>query len=303
MRTSAKYGVLAITTLTTLAVAFLIWSPGTLTPNPAASHGTIDILICDPPATSGGDNARLRGIRFSVDQPFDAIEMRFFSDMDGTVQFDTLIRHSSGFAVPPEATAPVSVDLLAEGGPPYTTIHMDFPQVPVAGTETFTLAFDNVSSPGDTGVFYEVQANSPDLCSDVAATNENNVEIPTVRGSEPYLKVLGLPEPSATPVLGQRHWGDHDCDDDIDSLDALRSLRFTAGLPLEPKIACLYFGQTVDVSPADLGLITWGDVDCDGSMTAVDALVLLRSVAALPFSQEPGCPEVGVAVFATGPGK
>lgn len=42
-----------------------------------------------------------------------------------------------------------------------------------------------------------------------------------------------------------------------------------------------------------------GDIDCDGDVDAVDALVLLRHVAALPLGQSESCPEVGETVMVT----
>lgn len=42
--------------------------------------------------------------------------------------------------------------------------------------------------------------------------------------------------------------------------------------------------------------LTQGDVDCDGDTDTVDALGLLRYVAALEVAQEPGCPEIGSEV-------
>jgi hypothetical protein len=37
----------------------------------------------------------------------------------------------------------------------------------------------------------------------------------------------------------------------------------------------------------------WGDVDCSGSVTSVDALMVLRFVAELPVSQTEPCPDIG----------
>jgi hypothetical protein len=35
------------------------------------------------------------------------------------------------------------------------------------------------------------------------------------------------------------------------------------------------------------------DVDCDGAVTALDALSLLAYTADMPYEREPGCPEIG----------
>jgi hypothetical protein len=36
----------------------------------------------------------------------------------------------------------------------------------------------------------------------------------------------------------------------------------------------------------------WGDVNCDGLVNAVDALVTLRASADLPYARGPTCPEI-----------
>jgi hypothetical protein len=70
--------------------------------------------------------------------------------------------------------------------------------------------------------------------------------------------------------------GDVDCDGGIDSVDALRVMRGSAGLPNA--------GGCFAAS---------GDVNCSGGVSSVDALVLLRYVAALPVSLPLGCPPIG----------
>ena len=304
MRTPTTYGILAITTLTALAAAILIWS-SPLSPNPASSHGSVDVLTCDLPAASGGDNARLRGFVFMVDGPFDAIEMRMYSQTAGVVAFDAVLRRSSGFTTAPEATSPVTIALLSDSDPPFTTVHMDFPQVSVSGMETFTLAFTNVTSPGDDGVFYEVQSGSPELCTNVTATNENDIAEPTLRNNEPFIKVLGIPatpsptpSPSPTPVPTNALWGDNDCNDAVDAVDALKNLQHVAGLPFTQNDPCFDFESTVDVTPAGSDERAWGDADCDQDVDSVDALSILRWIAAFTVNQEQPCPEIGSPVLA-----
>jgi hypothetical protein len=49
--------------------------------------------------------------------------------------------------------------------------------------------------------------------------------------------------------------------------------------------------------PLDLNLsFIWGDVDCSGDISSVDALNVLRRVALLPVAAPEGCPEVGEEV-------
>lgn len=87
---------------------------------------------------------------------------------------------------------------------------------------------------------------------------------------------------------------DPDPFDGIAAVDALNTLKFVAGIPLGASPAgalgdtCPPFGFEVPN-----GLLV-GDVDCDGDVDAVDALFLLRFLAALPLPGVPeGCPTVG----------
>jgi hypothetical protein len=70
--------------------------------------------------------------------------------------------------------------------------------------------------------------------------------------------------------------GDVDCDSNVNSLDALRVLRGTAGLP-QPG-AC--FAASADVN-------------CSGVVTAIDALLVLRHAAGLPVALPQDCPPIG----------
>lgn len=53
-------------------------------------------------------------------------------------------------------------------------------------------------------------------------------------------------------------------------------------------------GENVTCTFINVGTGTrlWGDIDCNGGLEAVDALKLLRHVAALPVSQPTGCPDL-----------
>ncbi len=81
--------------------------------------------------------------------------------------------------------------------------------------------------------------------------------------------------------------GDVDCSGSVNSVDALKTLRHSAGLPVTQNEPC------TDI--ATPGVMTWGDVDCSGGVNAVDALKLLRHSAGLPVQQTepPPCPDIG----------
>jgi len=107
------------------------------------------------------------------------------------------------------------------------------------------------------------------------------------------------PTPVPTPTPGPNAFGNVDCTGGINSIDALKVLRYAASLPVtqigpEPD-AC----PDIGVDPVTGGGVQ-GDVDCSGGVNAVnsiDALKLLRFAAGLPVTQigpEPdGCPNIG----------
>ena len=106
--------------------------------------------------------------------------------------------------------------------------------------------------------------------------------------------------PTATPTFtptqppGQQvAWGDHNCSDLVDSVDALITLRFDAGLPAETN-ECPEMGAEVDVANASTHV--WGDLDCSGVADSVDALKVLRHDAGLSVERPPGCPDPGETV-------
>ncbi len=57
----------------------------------------------------------------------------------------------------------------------------------------------------------------------------------------------------------------------------------------------------IDGSALSVPLTTWGDVDCDEDIDAVDALRVLRYVAELPLAPVPGCPAIGASVVVSEP--
>jgi hypothetical protein len=79
--------------------------------------------------------------------------------------------------------------------------------------------------------------------------------------------------------------GDVDCNQAVNSTDALKILRHNAALSVTQDEPCTNIGQT-------LGSRDQGDVDCNGTVNSTDALKVLRGVAGLPVQQEPGCPSV-----------
>jgi len=111
--------------------------------------------------------------------------------------------------------------------------------------------------------FYELNANAP--------------------GAESATPTIA---PTATPGPQTEKWGDNDCDDEIDADDAVRALLVVPAPDQVPYVPdCPAMGETVsivDIHVAGAGSVKWGDANCNSSVTAVDALVILRYMEGLP---------------------
>jgi hypothetical protein len=83
--------------------------------------------------------------------------------------------------------------------------------------------------------------------------------------------------------------GDIDCNDSVNSVDALLVLRFAAGLKVNQNDGC------PDIERALILSGVFGDVDCSGVVNSIDALKILRFGAGLPVAQNepPPCVDLG----------
>lgn len=136
-----------------------------------------------------GDRADMRGIRFSVNQNFSSVEVRMVGSVSGSYSFTAELRRSTGFLGAAEASKTVSVSL--SGTPsvtPYTPVTINFGEVAVSGTETFTLKFASVTGQGS--LYFETFGIGNAPCANIEETTENNVADPTVRGDPAGFKVL-----------------------------------------------------------------------------------------------------------------
>jgi dipeptidyl aminopeptidase/acylaminoacyl peptidase len=88
---------------------------------------------------------------------------------------------------------------------------------------------------------------------------------------------------------GGAHQGDVDCDGAANSIDALKILRYVAGLTVSFSSPCLQIGEEYGDDPVRL----WGDLDCNNDISAVDALKALRFVAGLSVTQNEPCVNLG----------
>jgi hypothetical protein len=84
--------------------------------------------------------------------------------------------------------------------------------------------------------------------------------------------------------------GNMDCDSAINSVDALKLLRHSAGLTVTQSEPCADLGS----GPLTSGWVQ-GDVNCSGGgspVNSVDALLILRAASALPFTIPSSCPPI-----------
>ena len=167
----------------------------------ALSQGAT-VLHCNV-VGGGGDNANFRGIRFHVDQSFNAVEVHVNGSAAGAFSFDVELRRSTGYVDPVIATQSVVANLPgAAGVTPYPAVLIDFgPTIAVSGgTETFTLKAINISGPSS--MFWEVAGIGNIPCPDAEVTNENNTATPTMRTSACGLRVI---DSSGPQIIGTNY--------------------------------------------------------------------------------------------------
>jgi hypothetical protein len=79
-----------------------------------------------------------------------------------------------------------------------------------------------------------------------------------------------------------------DCGGAVNSVDALKVLRYSAGLGYSQTEPCKKIGNETLAN----GKIQ-GDIDCSNSVNSVDSLKLLRYSSLLAYSQTEPCPDIG----------
>ena len=163
----------------------------------------------------------------------------------------------------------ITVECLAQG-----TVNIDL-------TDSFTGGGDTLGVFGDSGsTLYTVAQEGT---GQIGCDTDLGVTPPPT----PTPCQTNCPTPTEPPGT-QRLMGDLDCDAAVGAVDALKSLRFDADLPVTQTEPCPDPGADViiDGSPQ-----RWGDIDCDANYGAVDALKTLRHDADLPVSQTEPCPD------------
>jgi len=107
--------------------------------------------------------------------------------------------------------------------------------------------------------------------------------------THPFLSITFTPPTETgtpTPTLFPYKQGDTTCDTDIDVVDAIRIMRYSAGLKSGHFTGCPDMGAQI---PS-----IFGDLNCDSALNSSDALALLRYLVGLPElpKMEP-CPDIG----------
>jgi hypothetical protein len=154
------------------------------------------LIRCDDPLPEGGgDTASLRGIRFHVDQDFQAVRLELKGTTTGAYTFDAELRRSTGFTAAVEVSVPMQVDLVSGRD---ISVPIYFDDVAVSGSETFTLKLTNFS--GGT-VYLDTYGLGANPCPDVEETSQNNVADPSVRGDPKGFSVIAIPEPAGLLML------------------------------------------------------------------------------------------------------
>jgi hypothetical protein len=160
----------------------------TFTPTPGLPQ---TILTC-PGVGIGGDNATIRGIRFTVNQDFTRVKVRLAGGSAGAYNIDAELRRSNGFVGPTEAVLTSEViNIQSTGSEPFSEVNLDFGQISVAGNETFSLKLVLNSGPGS--LFLEVFGIGNTPCANMDVTNENDVPNPTERTDPAGLEVIFVP--------------------------------------------------------------------------------------------------------------
>jgi hypothetical protein len=150
----------------------------------------LECLECAGDDDSGGDPADLRGIRFNVSENFAVVELRMAGSIPGIYIFRAELRRSVGFTVAPERILTnVAVELPSNNVTPFKPVRFDFGNMPVTGTETFTLKIADITGPGT--LYFEVFGiGSQACCIGVDETSGNSTANPSVRGDPSGFRVL-----------------------------------------------------------------------------------------------------------------
>ena len=102
----------------------------------------------------------------------------------------------------------------------------------------------------------------------------------------------------------QERWGDLNCSGEVQAVDAWHPLRHVVGgwaYIAEgicwPKYIDMFPDTILQVEGGPQ--VQWADVDCNGKISAVDVLLILRYVVGLDVRSFEGCPKIGAMTTLT----
>lgn len=175
--------------------------------------------------------------------------------------------------------------------------------IPVAAVNNASIAADGSCADSDPDPSPESPAATPSTPTPAPATPSTPTPAPATPTPTPS------PTPPASGVALALTWGDLNCGNGVDAVDALGGLRFVAALSALPQNEpCPDIGSSVGVEPglsaetAGAAERIWGDIDCSGRPDVVDSLALLRNVAGLsPLPRNQPCPEIGSPITVSNP--
>ena len=167
-------------------------------------------------------------------------------------------------ALVPNSSTPITINTINNGNP--------FGTPPITNPTLYRN--NDFQAPASAPFNTEMDGLTVNLTC-LAAVNEgvnNSIKLAIADASDDqYDSVVFL---QANSLVGSGP-GDTDCNSLINAIDALFTLRFAAGLPVN--------GQCIPNA----------DVNCSGTINSIDALFILRFAAGLSVTLPPGCPPIG----------
>ena len=116
-------------------------------------------------------------------------------------------------------------------------------------------------------------------------------ECPEVGAMTTLSHVQSRAGPMAEHVAWELQWGDVDCSQTINAIDALKVLRYVAGYRIYQDHICYYPDTLVQIEGGPQ--VQWADADCNGTISSVDALRILRYIGGYHIALITGCPDPG----------
>lgn len=222
--------------------------------------------------------------------------------------YDALNRH-----VGPNDTGGIDLEIpgasyaVASGGAKQITIEGE-PEAPLHlevdgtgdGVLTLVVSLSNDSGTGEYAAVYELTV-APSTRARLLISGNYLYSLYVDQDGDGSFDATVEPEvfgDSEEPPFSTLVQGNVDCKNGVDVLDALSALRVVAGLTqLAQHEPCPDTGSVLTTAFASADADFWGDVNCDRQVGALDAVAILRFVAALsPLSQQEPCYDVGSLV-------